>query len=456
MTIVEQMAGFVNRASFNDLGAEALNQLKLHVLDTLGCAIGALGAPPARLARGQVQELGGRPQCTLIGGGKSSVDRAAFHNAVLVRYLDFMDNFLAKGETCHPSDNFAAVLAAAEYGGCSGAEMLTALAVAYQVQCRLTEAAPIMRSGFDHTTQQAFSVAAGVAKALRMDADATADALAISGVDSVSLAVNRAEPLSNWKGLASADEAFRSTHNTLFARRGISGPRTIFEGSKGFMEALGQKFRIDWETERLDVVPRTLLKKFNAEVHSQSVLEAVVELRERHHPDPDDIQAVHVNVFQTAYDIIGGGEFGEKGHPARKESADHDLPYLTAVALLDGEVYPEQFTPARIEGPDVRSLIAKVKVSPRRSYTSAYPEKMMCDVTIRTRTGAELACKKDDYEGFNTRPMPAQRVEAKFHRLAAPFADDALRCGIVRVVNGLEAVPVAELTGLLAQVRAPD
>src|SRR5258706_15712260 len=118
--------------------------------------------------RAQVKELGGTPQCTLIGGGRTSLDRAAFHNAALVRYLDFMDNFLCSGETFHPSDNFGAVLAAAELADCTGREFMTALAVAYQVQCRMTHAAPIMRRGFDHTTQQAFSVSAGVAKALRM------------------------------------------------------------------------------------------------------------------------------------------------------------------------------------------------------------------------------------------------------------------------------------------------
>src|SRR5256885_95826 len=161
MTIVQQMAGFVNRASYEELSDEAKRQLKLRVLDTIGCAVGALDGEPIRHVRAQVKELGGTPLCTLIGGGRSSVDRATFHNAALVRYLDFMDNFLCSGETCHPSDNFGAVLAAAELADCSGKEFMTALAVAYQVQCRMTHAAPIMRGGFDHTTQQAVSVSAG-------------------------------------------------------------------------------------------------------------------------------------------------------------------------------------------------------------------------------------------------------------------------------------------------------
>ena len=108
--------------------------------------------------------------CTLIGGGRAAPDRAAFYNSALVRYLDFNDGYLAKGETCHPSDNLGAVLAAAEYARTSGREFLAALAVAYQVQCRLSDVAPVRSKGFDHTTQGSYAVAAGVSRALGLDA----------------------------------------------------------------------------------------------------------------------------------------------------------------------------------------------------------------------------------------------------------------------------------------------
>ncbi len=107
--------------------------------------------------------------------------RTSFYNAALVRYLDYNDSFLARGETCHPSDNLGAVLAAGEYAGKSGKDFLTALAVAYQVQCRLSERAPVRARGFDHTTQGAYASAAGAARALGLDKDQAANAIAISG-----------------------------------------------------------------------------------------------------------------------------------------------------------------------------------------------------------------------------------------------------------------------------------
>ena len=169
MTQVQQMAALVQRAAFGELSDSAKHHLKMHILDTLGCALAVLGEGPIAAMRAQVDEFGGRGPCTLIGGGKASPPYAAFYNTSLTRYLDFMDNYLGQSETCHPCDNFAPVLAAVEYAGGSGRDLMTALALAYQVQCRMTGAAPIMQRGFDHTTQLSFSVAAGVSKALGMD-----------------------------------------------------------------------------------------------------------------------------------------------------------------------------------------------------------------------------------------------------------------------------------------------
>src|SRR5574341_856862 len=135
MTHAEQLAAFVGRASSEDLSGTAREQLKIHVLDALGCAIGALEGAPVCLIRRQINDFDGTGHCTLIGGDRTAPDRAALYNSALVRYLDFNDSYLAKGETSHPSDNIGAVLAAAEYAGASGRDFLTAVAVAYQIQC---------------------------------------------------------------------------------------------------------------------------------------------------------------------------------------------------------------------------------------------------------------------------------------------------------------------------------
>src|SRR4030066_2022262 len=111
-----ETAAVVEGATWEDISPEAREALKIRVLDSLGCALGALSGEPIRMIRKDIDEFGGNPLCTLIGGGKTSPDRAAFGKGALVRYLDFNDSYLAPGETCHPSDNIGAVLAAAEFG----------------------------------------------------------------------------------------------------------------------------------------------------------------------------------------------------------------------------------------------------------------------------------------------------------------------------------------------------
>ena len=152
MTTVEQIAAFALLVGHQDLSAPALERLKCHVLDTLGCAVGALSAAPVQQIHTVIDEFGGLERCTMIGGGKTSPDRAALFNGALVRSLDFMDNFVAKNEVCHPADNFGALLVAAEYAGSSGEELLTALAVTCQVQCRLIEELPTSARGINYTT----------------------------------------------------------------------------------------------------------------------------------------------------------------------------------------------------------------------------------------------------------------------------------------------------------------
>ncbi len=223
MPIVHNLAQFVNDATYSNLSDEATQQLKVRVLDSLGCAIGALGGEPIRALRTHLADFGGTEHATLIGGGQTAPDRAALYNSALVRYLDYNDSYLAEGETGHPSDNLGSVMAATEYTGGAGKDLLTALAVAYQVQCRLSDEAPVRAKGFDHTVQGQYAAAAGAAKALGLDLEQTANAIAISGTAHNALRVTRTGEISHWKGLAYPETGFTATHSAFLAMRGITG-----------------------------------------------------------------------------------------------------------------------------------------------------------------------------------------------------------------------------------------
>ena len=443
-TLVQKMGEFVARSSYEDLSAEARAALKARMLDSLGCALGALDGETTPALKGELGEFGGRALCTVLGAGRTAPDRAAFYNGSLVRYLDFNDSYLAKDETCHPSDNLAAVLAAAEHVGASGRELLTALAVAYQVQCRLSDVAPVRDRGFDHTTHLAYSVAAGVARALGLDAERTAHAIAIAGASLTALRITRTGALSNWKGLAAPAAAFGATHAAYLARRGITGPLGIFEGNKGLFDAITGPFSIDWSQEDLERVRATALKRFNAEVHAQSAIEAALELTGGQRLAAEQVERVEVDVFGVAYRIIGGGEEGDKRMVETKEQADHSLPYMLAAALLDGRLMPEQYRRERILRSDVQSLLRRVVVRESPELSARFPREHACRLRLVMRDGAVREREKHDYEGFPTRPMPWERVVAKFHALGAAVPERA-RARIVETVQRLEDVHVSEL-----------
>ena len=364
-TLLQQLSRFIVNAKFSDISETAIGALKIRVLDALGCATGALDCEPVRILRVQIEDFGGKPHCTLIGGGKTAPDLASFYNSALVRYLDFNDSYLARGETCHPNDNVGPILAGAEYANATGSDFLTALAVTYQIQCRLSDVAPVRSRGFDHTTQGSYAVAAGASKILNLDETKTANAVAISGTALNALRVTRTGEISNWKGLAYPFMTFAATQATFLAMRGITGPPAIFEGNKGFMDSIAGRFTIDWSKEDLERVTRTILKKYNAEVHSQSSIEGILELMQEQGFKPMDIEKIEVEIFDVAYNIIGGGEEGEKINVKTKEEADHSLPYIIAVAILDGTVMPNQYVPNRILRHDVQQLLRKITIRPR-------------------------------------------------------------------------------------------
>jgi len=216
------------------------------------------------------------------------------------------------------------------------------------------------------------------------------------------------------------------------------------------MDAIAGPFEIDWEHEDLERVRRTFLKRFNAEIHSQSALEGLLELREQHRVDPARVERIELETFQVAYDIIGGGEEGAKTEIATKEEADHSLPYLLAVALLDGQVLPEQYAPERIVAPDVQRLLRRVEVRPAGDLTARFPAEHPCRLRLVLDDGAVLAAEKSDYEGFLTRPMSWRRAREKFERLAAAALDPGQAAELADAVAALDELETHDLTALLA------
>src|SRR3984957_18714455 len=193
-----------------------------------------------------------------------------------------------------------------------------------------------------------------------------------------------------------------------------------------------------------------------------SAVECIIQLAAANRPrldvaagfDPGTIASIEAEVPQITYDFTGGGEYGTETSVRTKEQADHDLRYLLAVALLDGNVMPAQFAADRITRPDVQSLMTKVSARPSAAYTDVYPQEMPAKITVRLIDGTAFSHEVRDYPGMPSNPYTWADVVGKFDQLVAGRIDSDLANQIKESVRSLERIQVKDLIALLARVRA--
>src|SRR5436309_8397624 len=238
-SLAHQFAEYACALRFEDLSRDTVHEVKRRIIDSIGCALGAWNEEPCRIAREVASEFSAKHGATIIGTHhQAPPDWAAFATGCCIRYLDYNDTYLSK-EPAHPSDNISAVLAVAESVGANGRAAVTAIALAYEVQCRLCDAASIRARGWDHVTYGAFSAALASAKLMKLEREKARHAVNIAGVACAAMRQARVGELSHWKGVTFANAARHGVYSALLARAGMTGPAPIFEGQMGFEKQLG-------------------------------------------------------------------------------------------------------------------------------------------------------------------------------------------------------------------------
>jgi 2-methylcitrate dehydratase len=461
-TLAEQLANYVCFLQFEDLSTEVVHEVKRRVMDSLGCALAAWNEEPCAIARKVASEFSAKNGATIIGTDhQAPSDWAAFATGCAIRYFDYNDTYLSK-EPAHPSDNIAAALAVAESVGADCRQLITAIALAYEVQCRLCDAASIRARGWDHVTYGAFSTALAAAKLMQLDLHKTRHAVNIAGVACAAMRQARVGELSHWKGVAFANAARHGVYSALLARAGMTGPAPIFEGQMGFEKQLGVSLgnvgslfvkRPSTNAPHegtASMILNTSIKYWPAEYHSQSAIEAALFLRKQIE-DPSQIKSVVIESHDASVDIIGSEP--EKWHPETRETADHSLPYITAIALLDGEVTNRQFEPERFTAPEVLALLPNVKVERNADLTAMYPGAVANIVHVELKDDRKLTKRVDYPLGHAKNPLKDSEVESKFLFLVAPALG---REGAERVLKHVWKLDEAKnIKELMRLVRMP-
>ena len=421
-TLANRFAEYAQKLCFEDLTAPVVHETKRRLIDSLATAVGAMPSEAYAIARKCALRVQGTPGATLLGGGRSSPEWATFVNGLLIRYLDFNDTYLSL-EPAHPSDNLAPVLAVGEAVNASGSEMITAAVLAYEIQCRLCDACSLRKQGVDHVTYGALSSAIAAGKLMKLDAAKIAHAIGIAGVCNVALRQTRSGELSYWKGCAFANAARNGVFAATLAADGMTGPAPIFEGDLGFMKLVTRDSFVvapmgaENGGAKDFMISKTYIKYWPAEYHSQSAIDAALQLR-KEIGDVSKVVSIDIHTFEASYNIIG--KYKEAWTPKTRETADHSLPYCTAVALLDGDVFLQQFDPERFTAPDIVKLVAKVKVHLDDALTPRYPHGIPNRITVTLADGRKFVKEVEFPRGHASNPMTDDEVVAKFRRLVVP------------------------------------
>jgi len=426
MSLAANIAGFACNLDYSDLTDASVHEVKRRLIDSMGCAMGAWTAEPVKIARMLASFASSEYGATVIGTRHASTpELAAFANGTMFRYLDYNDTYLSQ-EPAHPSDNLAAILAIADAFDLGGESVILGAIVAYEVQCRLCDAYSIRSRGWDHVTYGAYSTVAGCGAMLGFDEETMVHALGLSGVPNNAFRQTRVGELSMWKGCAFANASRNGVFATLLAHHGMTGASDIFEGQMAFFKEIcgGETFDIaEWgSADSGYLIERTYIKKYPAEYHSQSAIDAAEQIiRQRGRLfTPDEVKSVEIATFRASWEIIGGEP--EKWRPQSRETADHSLPYITCACLVDGAVTLRTYDETRFRDESLLGLVAKTTVVPDPELDPLYPSQGIPNrVTVTLNDGTVFSVRVDAPSGHALNPMSDGSVEAKFRSLADPL-----------------------------------
>jgi len=412
-SLAERLAAYAHALGSEDLDDETIERVKTHVVDTIGCGIGAFEERPVRICRDLALTVAGG--ATIIGTDKrSTVDLATFANCTAFRYLDFNDTYVGRFSV-HPSDLIAACLAVAEAEGASVKELIAAIVVAYEVNCRLVDACDIGARGWDPTVMSLPAVALAAGKLMQLDTVRLTHAVNIALNDHIPMAQTRVQTLSDWKGLSDAEASRNAVFAALLARQGLTGPAPIFEGRSGFFQQVTGPVSIEVESFGRRGVPfrihRCALKAYPAVIYTQTAIVAAIEVA-KEVGSLERIAAVEIATTRRGYQRTGSEP--EKWAPETRDTADHSLPYITARAMADGNVTNDSFAPPMFRDPAIRAFMQKITVREDPALAARIGAAVPTRVTAVLTDGRSVAREIDYAPGFAERPMTRGEVETKF------------------------------------------
>ncbi len=443
-TLAHDIAEYVHSVDYNDIPKQTIHDAKRLIIDTLGCGLGALDAEPVKIATKVAQYVESGPEATVLGTRrKAAPETAAFINGTMSRYLDYMDTYDGK-EFSHPSDNIMPVIAIVESEGGSGRDVLLGTVLAYEIQCRLADAAALWTRGWDHVIYGLISVSAVSAKLMGLNVQKTEHAINIALNSHLTMRQLRVGEISMWKASAFANSARNAIFSSRLASAGMTGPSPVFEGEMGFWKLVTGKFDLDVKRfgnkKNKFKLGQGVIKFYPAEIRAQTAISVALQARKQF-KSVWDIKSIDIRTNRAGLKILGNDP--SKWNPKTKETADHSLPYVVAVALMDKKLDINSYKEERLRDKETLDLMKSIKVHEDKEFTKLFDEGgtvNASDIKIVLKDGKTIYEKQLYSKGHPRNPMTDQEIEEKFIRLTRRFVGDQKAEFIMETIWNLENV----------------
>lgn len=424
-----------------EVPADTTEMIVNRIIDNAAVAAASVTRRPVANARAQALAHPYAPGSTVFGvGGTFSPEWAAWANGVAVRELDFHDTFLA-AEYSHPGDNIPSILAVAQHTGRGGADLIRGLATGYEIQVDLVRTICLHEHKIDHVAHLGPSAAAGIGTLLGLDTETVYQAIGQALHTTTATRQSRKGEISSWKAYAPAFAGKMAVEAVDRAMRGEGAPSPIWEGEDGVIAWLlggpNAEYAVPLPSpgEAKRAILDTYTKEHSAEYQSQAPIDLARRMRERI-GDLDQIASIVLHTSHHTHVVIGtGSNDPQKFDPfASRETLDHSVMYIFAVALQDGTWHHERsYAPERAQRPDTIELWKKISTAEdpewTRRYHSTDPDEKAfgarAEVTLKSGEVIVDELAIADAHPLGARPFSRDQYIAKFRTLAEGVVDPA-------------------------------
>ena len=456
-TLAQQIARNVLGVPDSAIPSAVVEHTKALILDSIGCALAAVGAPAFARASRVLAQLGGNPDCTVIGSSRRvNLPQAVLLNGILIRALDLNDAYIGPGQMGHPSDNIAVALSVGEKMRASGLSVIAGVALGYEIYCRMQDIIPT-RATWDHTTASALAAPLIAGRLMGLNAEQLAHAAALSATHGNTLAVVRTGQLANSKASANAMVASQAVLCSLFAAEGMTGPLGVIEHPRGLSTGMLAGAQLDLLAQRIAEPYRIMtaaIKAYPCIGTAQTMVAGVLQARAGLADPARDVERVEVTMADIPI-VRTQATDQQRRYPTSRESADHSFYYLAAAALSDGEISEAQFAPERWLQPEMREAMARISVRTDASLNKHTPGSYPAVVKLILQSGGSREVEVIFPKGHPNNRMSLAEVEAKFCGCARGKLPAARQEKVIGKARRLEKLAsVAELMSDLAEGEA--